>query len=195
MEYDEKTLIHTVKERLGEHRAAHTLQCAACARSLAARFGANERDAYTAGLLHDITKELSAQNQLKLCEKHDIILDNVSRENPALLHAITGAFVAKAEFGASDAVCQAILYHTTGHIGMTVLDQCVWLADMIEPGRDFPGVCEIRKRAETDLTLAVLMGMDQTMMHLIREKKMIHPAMLETRNEILHKRKTLKRGF
>ena len=195
MEFDEKELKRIVSSRLSARRTEHTLQCAACARKLAARFGANEQDAYIAGLLHDITKELSVENQLKLCEKHDIILDNVSRENPALLHAITGALAAKEEFSAPDAVCQAILYHTTGHAGMTTLDACVWLADLIEPGRDFPGVEAIREQAREDLALAVLMGMDQTMTHLIAQGKMIHPAMLEARNEILHKRKTLERGF
>lgn len=189
MEFEEQKLEQIVRQRLGAHRAEHTVQCAACAKALAKRFGADVKDAAIAGLLHDITKELSVEKQLKLCEKHDIILDNVSRENPALLHAITGSVVAKEEFSASDAVCRAILYHTTGHAGMSVLEQCVWLADLIEPGRDFPGIHAIRKQAEDDLSLAVLMGMDQTMEHLIAQRKMIHPAMLEARNDILRARK------
>ena len=195
MEFKIEELEHIVTEQLSEKRAAHTMRCAICAKKLAARFGASEEDAYLAGLLHDITKELSVENQLKLCQKHGIILDNVSKENPALLHAITASYIAKHDFSASDSICQAILYHTTAHVNMTILDQCVWLADMIEPGRDFPGVSEIRKKAEQDLSLAVLSGIDYTIMHLISQEKMIHPAMLEARNEILHKRKSLKRGF
>ncbi len=192
MERNETELEQIVKERLSPRRAQHTLQCAACARLLAQRFGADASAAYLAGLLHDITKELSVENQLKLCEKHGIILDNVSRENPALLHAITGAIVAKEEFSAPEHVCRAIRYHTTGCEYMSALDQCVWLADMIEPGREFRGVSELRRMAKRDLALAVFTGMDQTMMHLIAKKKVIHPDMLAARNQLLRERTTEK---
>lgn len=182
-----KEIEKIVSERLGEKRARHTFGCAECASELALRFGASVDDAYLAGLLHDITKELSVENQLKLCEKYDIILDTVSKENSALLHAMTGAYVAKEEFCVSDAVFRAIYYHTTACEGMTVLDLCVWLADLIEPGRDFPGVSEIRELAEYDIFSAVLKGIDVTIIHLISQGKMIHPAMIDARNDILHR--------
>ena len=188
---DTEHIIDMVRARLSEKRAAHTFRCASLARELAERFGANPQDAYITGLLHDIAKEEPCENQLKLCKNSGIILDGVILENSALLHAPAGAALAKDEFGASVEICRAILSHTVGNENMTTLDKCVWLADLIEPERDFPGVCDIRKAAEEDLDRAVVLGIDRTVLYLIEKGRIIHPIMLAARNSILREKKGL----
>lgn len=184
MKYNVSEIENIVKERLSEKRARHTFNCANSARELATRFGASGKDAYIAGLLHDITKEESVENQLKLCKKRGIILDSLLLSMPQLIHAVTGATVAREEFRASEEICRAILYHTTGNRDMSILDKCLWLADLIEPGRAFPGVDEIRKKAETDLNGACLMGIRRTLSYLNEGEKQVHPAMLEAKDEL-----------
>ncbi len=184
MKYSVSEIEAIVRERLREKRAKHTFNCAHTAKELAARFGASGEDAYIAGLLHDITKEETHENQLKLCDKYDIILDSLILNMPQLIHAKTAAYVAKYEFEVSDEIAKAIFYHTTGCAQMTMLDKCLWLADLIEPGRSFPGIEEIRAEAEQDLNRACLMGICRTISYLKEENKKIHPAMFDAKLEI-----------
>lgn len=184
MKYSVSEIENIVKEILSEKRARHTFNCAKLAKELAIRFGASSEDAYIAGLLHDITKEESHENQLKLCNKYDIILDSLILSMPQLIHAQTAAYVAKYEFEASDEICRAIYYHTTACANMSMLDKCLWLADLIEPGRNFPGVDDIRREAARNLNCACLMGVRQTIFYLSKENKKIHPAMFDAKLEL-----------
>ena len=119
--------------------------------------------AATAGILHDITKKLDHQEQLNLCEKYGIICDNAERSNPKLLHAKTGAVLAKDLFGVSDEICEAIRWHTTGKPDMTMLEKIIYLADYIEPIRDFPGVEKLRELCYEDLNAAMALGLKMSL--------------------------------
>ena len=121
---------------------------------LARRWGENPESAAVAGILHDITKILSYDEQLILCEKYGIILDNAEKENPKLLHAITGAAKARDLFGVSEEIYEAIRWHTTGKPDMTTLEKIIYLADYIEPTRDFEGMDRLRALAYEDLSEA-----------------------------------------
>lgn len=159
-------------------RVDHVRGCSETARQMALRFGANADDARRAGILHDITKALSADEQLHLCEKYGIILNHFERENPKLLHAKTGAAVARRVFGENDAVCSAICWHTTGKADMTTLEKIVYLADYMEPNRDFAGVSELRRLAQSDLDGGVLLGLEMSMEQLTRQGRQIDPNSL-----------------
>lgn len=175
-----------VRARLSPRRMRHTLGCTETAARLARRWGAPQPAARMAGLLHDVTKELSIEDQLNLCKKHGIILNNVQKQVPSLLHALTGAKVAEAEFGAPPEVCSAIRWHTTGREDMALLEKIIWLSDLIEPSRKpFPGLDEIRNQAERDLNAALLSGMDRTIEYLLAKRQMIDTAMLQARNWLL----------
>ena len=119
---------------------AHILGCCQTAVELARLYGADETDAARAGLLHDITKALDGPLQLTLCRAYGTILDDFSRKNPKTLHALTGSLVAERVFGENEAVVSAIRYHTTGRANMTLLEKIIYVADYVEPNRDFPGV-------------------------------------------------------
>ncbi|MBQ9662492.1 MAG: bis(5'-nucleosyl)-tetraphosphatase (symmetrical) YqeK [Oscillospiraceae bacterium] len=147
---------------LDERRIAHVAGCEGEAIELARRWGEDPETAAEAGILHDITKRLSHEEQLKLCEKYGIMCDNAERHTPKLLHAKTGAAAARERFGIPDAVYEAIRWHTTGKPDMTLLEKIIYLADYIEPSRDFPGVEELRELAYEDLDRALLLGLRMT---------------------------------
>ena len=147
---------------LDEWRIAHVAGCEGEAIELARRWGEDPETAAEAGILHDITKRLSHEEQLNLCEKYGIMCDNAERNTPKLLHAKTGAAVAREQFGIPDAIYQAIRWHTTGKPDMTLLEKIIYLADYIEPTRDFPGIDELRKLAYEDLDRALLLGLQMT---------------------------------
>ena len=102
-------------------------------------------------------------------ERQAILESRLAREYPQVLHAFSGAAAAWGLFGASPAVRDAIMWHTTGRPGMTLLEEIVWLADCIEPGREQPGVEEVRRLAEEDLDGAVRLALRRTLEY-IREK-------------------------
>ncbi|MBO2527541.1 MAG: nicotinate (nicotinamide) nucleotide adenylyltransferase [Clostridiales bacterium] len=147
-------------------RVPHVIGCSDTAESLARNYGADETDAKRAGILHDITKALNAQEQLKLCEQYAMILDNFERRNPKLLHAKTGAVIAEQVFGENPAVCDAIKWHTTGKADMNLLEKIIYLADYMEPNRAFDGVQELRRLTEQSLDDALYLGLKMTMEQL-----------------------------
>lgn len=183
------TLRSEVEKRLSQKRFLHTLGTVECAVALARRFGADVTKAQQAALLHDVTKEWTVTEQLNFFEKHGIMICNAQKLTPQLFHAHSGAIVAKEEFGMDDAVCDAIRSHTTGRVGMSVLEQILWLADMVEPGRDFPGVEDLRAIAEKDLSAAVCAGMSHSIAFLLEHDRLIDTQMVDVRNWLLSERK------
>jgi len=142
---------------------------------LAKRWGVPEDLAREAAILHDITKVFDQRAQLRICEKYDIVMDNALVENEKLNHAKTGAILARNEFSICDAVYEAILCHTTGRAEMTLLDKVLYMADYIEPNRDFPGVERLRALAYVDLTAAVAYGLELTALELRERGAPLHP--------------------
>jgi len=166
--------------RVSPKRAEHVKGCVLSALELADRFGAPRRSAFLAAALHDVTKEARALEQLQLCEKYGIIPDAVQKKNTQLLHALTGAAVAKSVLSMSDEVCEAIANHTTGRPEMSLLDKIICLADYIEPNRDFEGVEHIRELAKSDLDLALITALKSTAEHLKDREEIIHPMTAQT---------------
>lgn len=156
-------------------RVPHVIGCCETAEVLAKRYGASVTDAKRAGILHDITKALGDRAQRCLCDRYEIALTKSERENPKLLHAKTGAAVAEHIFGENEAVCDAIYWHTTGKADMTLLEKIIYLADYMEPNRDFDGVEILRELAKNDLDGACLEGFRQSLELLKRRGKVIDP--------------------
>ena len=160
---------------LNPNRVAHVLGCRDTAVELAKRWGANETDAARAGILHDITKAIDGPLQLTLCEAYGKILSDFSTKYPKTLHALTGSMVAERIFGENEAVVSAIEHHTTGKADMNLLEKIIYVADYMEPCRNFPGVEALRKLAFTDLDAALKLGLEMTMEHLARQGNEVSP--------------------
>lgn len=171
MEELERVVIGLMKPQ----RVPHVLGCRDTAAELARLYGADETDAARAGLLHDITKALDGPMQLTLCRAYGRILDSFSQKNPKTLHALTGSLVAERIFGENEAVVSAIRSHTTGKANMDLLEKILYVADYMEPNRDFPGVEELRSAAFQDIDLALRMGLEKTLDMLREQGREISP--------------------
>ncbi|MBQ8797468.1 MAG: nicotinate (nicotinamide) nucleotide adenylyltransferase [Oscillospiraceae bacterium] len=167
----EKELEKQVTFLLKENRVAHVLGCRDTAVELAKKWGADVTDAARAALLHDITKALDGPLQLTLCNAYGMILDKFSTQNPKTLHALTGSLVADRIFGENPAVVAAIRSHTTGKADMNMLEKIIYVADYMEPNRDFPGVEELRRLAYTDINKALKLGLEMTLAMLREQGK------------------------
>ena len=154
------------QQYLNPRRIPHVEGCEREARKLAERWGEDPDTAAEAGILHDITKKLVLDEQLILCQKYGIINDTLENTSTKLLHGKTGAALARERYGVSDEVYEAIRWHTTGKPGMTLLEKIVYLADYIEPTRDFDGLDELRALAYSDLDAALALGLRMTLEEL-----------------------------
>ena len=153
---------------LAPSRIPHVDGCEREAVALAKRWGVDVDDAREAAILHDITKNLDVDGNLKILEESGIYVGAVAYAEEKLLHSKSGAELARSEFGVSDGVADAIRWHTTGRAGMSALEKVIYLADYIEPTRDFDGVGELRRLAYTDLAAAMKMGLEMSITDMVQ---------------------------
>lgn len=173
---------------LDPRRIPHVLGTEETAAALALRWGADEESARRAALLHDCTKKFDKELQLALCRQYGIEPDAAERREGKLLHAITGAAVAYADFGVSGEVRDAIRWHTTGKADMTLLEKIIYLADYIEPTRDFCDLTELRRLAFEDLDGALLLGFTMAVEDLAKKGMPVHPNSVLARDYLKGKR-------
>lgn len=191
----EQEIISRLKRMLSKERFVHTLGVKSAAVELAKRFGCNLSKASTAALLHDCARDISSNLLLKLAYRFDILVDGIFEEHPQLLHGPVGAVISRKVFGVDDEqILRAISIHTTGDVNMTKLDKIIYIADYIEPNRDFPGVDKLRKTAFSDLDKSVLMALNNTIEYVINRNTLLHPKTVQARNFLLVKQWEQQRG-
>lgn len=175
---------------LSPKRYQHSLGVAETAARLARRYGADEEKAYLAGLVHDCGKEVEPEDAAGILKKrYGITADAMSLKMPRLLHGPLGACMAQSEFDIYDPeVLDAIRYHTTGKANMSLLSKIIYIADYIEPGRDFEGVDQLRELTCRDMDAAIIQGIDFTICDLVEQGKTIHPDTVHCRNDLLVRR-------
>lgn len=176
-----KEITKILKEELDNKRYEHTLGVAYTAACLAMNMGMDVEQAYMAGLLHDCAKGMSDKERLAYCKKHKIEISDVELDNPSLLHAKAGAYMAQKRFGVEDVdICSAIRWHTTGRPNMTDLEMIIFVADYIEPNRNQdPDLPTIRKEAFDRLDRATCHIYKNTLEYLTRTTKALDPTTKE----------------
>lgn len=183
---DRETMIERVKAEMPERRWRHTEGVMSTAMLLAERYGENPERAELGAILHDVAKFWAIERQANVIRDNGLQPADVLAYDKELWHAIVGAWVAEHDYGVTDiGVLDAIRYHTSGRRGMSKLEKVVWLADYIEPGRDFPGVDAIRALSEEHLEKAILAGLDGTIGFLIAKGKRIYPLTIDARNGLI----------
>ncbi len=175
-----------LKRNLSSKRFTHSAGVATMAKHLAEKYGADPEKAYLAGWVHDCAKELSLSEMQAIVKENGLSLDKYMMASRALLHGPCGSLLAKSRYGIEDRdIASAIYFHTTGQPGMTLLEKIIFLADYIEPSRDFPGVEKLRKKAEQNLDEAVLAAYDSTISHLLDQQAYIYDLTFLGRNDLV----------
>jgi len=176
-----------LKNRVSRERYLHTLGVKDTAIKLAELWEADKTKAETAALLHDIARDYDIKEIANACKKYGIEKDETEMAVPELLHGAIGENIAQYEFGINDReILDAIRYHTTGRKNMSILDKIIFIADMIEPGRNFPGVDNLRVTAFKDMNKAVLEGLNSTIRFVLNNGLVIHPRTIEARNNLIN---------
>lgn len=169
---------------LDKERYEHTLGVMYTAASMAMCHGADVEQALLAGLLHDCAKCIPGENKIKMCEKYHLNVSEVERENPSLLHAKLGAFLAAKKYHIEDKeIVNAIASHTTGHPHMTLLEKIIYIADYIEPGRpELANMEEVRHLAFRNIDECLYRILEDSLEYLNRLSKPIDPMTEKTYN-------------
>ena len=182
--------LEEIKKHLNPDRLYHSLNVADEAKKLALHYGADEKKAFTAGLLHDIMKNTAPADLLKFFEDNGIMLTKTEQISPKTWHAIAGAVYCERVLGVTDTeILSAIRYHTTGRAGMTLLDKVIFIADFISADRAYDGVERMREKAYITLESAMEEGSQFTLEELAHNGWAIHEDSVAAYNEILYQRK------
>ncbi|HFR3234896.1 TPA: bis(5'-nucleosyl)-tetraphosphatase (symmetrical) YqeK [Streptococcus suis] len=180
--FDRQALLEKIRVAMKPARFQHVLGVEEAALALADRYGCDPKKASLAALLHDYAKEVEDQVFLDLIAKYDLDKALLNWDNN-IWHGVVGAYKIAEDFGLKDEeIFQAIQRHTIGAGQMTLLDKVLYVADYIEPNRDFPGVDEARRIAKESLDKAVAYETAQTISYLAKKGIPIYPQTWETYN-------------
>lgn len=171
-----------VKKYLDQDRYEHTLGVMYLCASLAMLYNEDINEAMIAGLLHDCAKCIPSKKKIRLCEKYHLSISESERQNPSLLHAKLGAYLAATKYHVRDQrILDAIICHTTGKPKMTMLDKILYIADYIEPGRkEAPNLPEVRKLAFQDIDACLYLILKDSLAYLHTRNLAIDPMTEKT---------------
>lgn len=175
-----------IRPLMGDYRYEHSVNVADEAVKLAKLYAADVDKAYTAGILHDITKEIPKDEQLKIIAGGGIILDDVQKNAPKLWHSISGSVYVQSKLGITDAdIINAIRYHTTGRANMSLLEKIIYIADYTAKGRKYNGVDVMREKSRVSLEDAMIFSFQYTFNNLSSKEIAIHPDEIFAYNYIV----------
>jgi predicted HD superfamily hydrolase involved in NAD metabolism len=182
--YDFEKFDGVLKKRLTKERYFHTQGVMYTAALLAMKYQVNIYDAMTAGLLHDCGKFSTVEEQFEKIRGYDVELLDEERENPSLIHAPLGAYLAKHEFGVTEGfILDAIRYHTTGRPEMTMLEKIIYIADFIEPYRgDNWKFRKVRDLSFIDINQAIYSCAELVIAHLVENNRRVGSMTIQTLN-------------
>jgi len=182
-----ETALLALSDHVSERSFAHCEAVALESESLARRFGVDPDDAWLAGLLHDWSRDVPAEELVARATELGISVADVDAAVPYLLHAEVAAVELAQEFpGLGKHVLDAVERHTVGSPLMSALDMCVYVADMIEPARSFDGVEALRQAIAVEgLQELYARAYAASLAHLVTKRKYIHPQSVEAWNAIV----------
>ncbi|MDY0396743.1 bis(5'-nucleosyl)-tetraphosphatase (symmetrical) YqeK [Virgibacillus halophilus] len=174
-----------VKPYLTTKRYEHTLRVADTAAELSDRFHASKNKAQFAAVFHDYAKYRSVNEMKRWILQSPELPKDLLYYHPELWHGPVGSILVEREHGIKDREIQsAVRYHTTGKAHMSDLELIVFVADYIEPGRDFPGLDKIREMAEHDLVKTAWMVSSNTIAYLLKKGNPIYPDTFYAYNDL-----------
>jgi predicted HD superfamily hydrolase involved in NAD metabolism len=184
--WNEQQIIKYLKDALSNQRYEHSLRVRDTSVELAKHYGADPNKASLAGLVHDCAKNMKDEEIINIIEKYGHNIEGIYKRTPNLMHGLAGALIGRHIMGIEDEdVFNAVCYHTTGRKNMTILEKIIYIADYIEPMRNFPGVEELRKATYINIDEALLLSFDNTIKYVIDRGQLLHLDTIEARNSIL----------
>lgn len=170
-------------KHLKPSRYEHSLGVEKMATELAKIHGADPEKAAFAGRYHDIAKGFDNHDINHCIMKYDI--DRKYMGNPALAHSKVAAAILEHEYGVDDEdVLNAVKSHTTGRVGMSLLEEVVYVADAIEENRNYPELKQLQAEARVNLDLACYHIMNYAVQMIMEKGRELDEETLDAREFI-----------
>ena len=195
-----------VGARLSEKRMKHVLAVEDMAFRIGLLFFWNDGETMNllraAALLHDVTKELTDEEQLSVLETYSVTPLPEDLASMPTIHALTAALIIPRDFPefADPRLIDAVRYHTTGREEMSLIEKIIFLADYIDDTRIYPACAELREEffcarlMDMDygervchLDRAALRSIDNNLAYLNAKQRNIHPLTLAARDDLLRR--------
>jgi predicted HD superfamily hydrolase involved in NAD metabolism len=171
-----------VQDRVKPKRLTHILGVRDFVTELAATHDVDPAPLRIAALLHDSERDIPQDRMVPLAKEYGIRIRPEDINAPILLHGPLAAEIGKREWGIKDpTVLTAVRYHTSGHPDMSYTDMIFYLADGLEPNRDFPGVEPLRKIAHKDVRRATRLLLENSITYIRAAGKRVDPDALALR--------------
>lgn len=188
--WNEREMDEYIKKNLKKDRYEHSLGVRDTAVKLAAKYSIDIEEARIAGLIHDCAKNMKSEEIIKLVKEYKYEADEMYMHFPPLMHGLAGAIIAKHIMGITDEeILNAITFHTTGRENMSTLEKIIYIADYIEPLRNFEGVEKLRKAAYENLNKALLLSFEASIKYVIDKGEILHMDTIKARNYIIREAK------
>ncbi len=181
-------ILEKLKKPLNRKRFVHSVNVMNTSIELAKKYKEDVEKASLAGILHDCAKDIRGEQLLNMCKEFGIERDFVTRIQPELLHGPLGRKIAHRDYGIEDEdILSAIEFHTTGSENMSMLEKIIYIADLIEPKRNFRGVKKLRRLTFRDMDAAIILSLDMIIKNVLKKGKLIHPNTINARNYLIAK--------
>lgn len=187
--WSEDKITDYLKNNLNKERYEHSLRVKDTSIELANVYNEDIDKSKFAALIHDCAKNMSPGEIIDTVKKENYDIDEVSMKSPSIMHGLAASIIAKNLMNVHDEdILNAVAYHTTGRKNMSTLEKIIYIADYIEPMRNFDEVKELRRLAYNDLDEALLLSFNNTIKYVISKGQLLHKDTIEARNYMLMKR-------
>ena len=192
---DKSLILEYLRNRISSRRYIHSVNVSIVSKKLAEVYNCDANKAEIAGLIHDCARDMDISLQRNCLAEEKIIADDLTMSSKELLHGPAAVHICRNVFGIEDEeILMAVRYHTTGRANMSLLEKIICLSDLIEPGRDFDGVEELRRLAYKNLNEALLAACNLSVKYIISKNGYIHVNTIQSRNYILSELKDRRQG-
>lgn len=175
-----KKIKKDLEKMLSEYRYNHSLNVAEVSRKLAVHYKVDDERAYLAGLLHDIAKEFTVEENEYYVKKYKMPKKILRKEFKKILHAYVGAKYIKDVYGVDDDICRAVYVHTVAAPDMDMLAKILFVADKIDPNKEYIGIEEERELAYIDINKALILCLENNIKKLEASGKKPHKDTVKT---------------
>ena len=179
-------------EGLPDGLQAHIYRVRDVAMELASRHGIPLDRAELGALAHDVCRAVPGDELLKMSADLGVLVTDVERDFPLLLHGPVGAELLRMEEGlAEHSLCEAVRWHSTAHASLDDLGKLVFLADKLDPHKAavYSYQAKLHDMALESLDLALLEFLSREMAVRLEKRETVHPARLAARNSLILKLK------
>ena len=192
MNYDK--LIEDIRKytmaAVNESRYEHSVRTAEMCARLCKKEGIDEKRGYLCGIAHDMCKKMDDRLLISFASKDGSQISEIEKDKPSLLHGRAAAVKIKQDFGIDDEeIIQAIACHTFGGENLCSLAKILYVADKIEPGREFVTEEYIDRLMKLSLDEMVYTVLKENLDYVAKKGKKVHPLTYKFMKELEKNRK------